>query len=408
MKFDRLIKQILNEGHLGIPAGINYRKRPDEALQKMAEAYDKLIAYNVNSFNSEDNDNRRVAMAGEIGNLLYIITYVISESNLENYQIGGEEIPKVTLIRNVLNKMEQFQPNNKPKYPVPEELQHTVPDAFGNPIRPGMELSAGDHRLYILQNKREIKKYGGFDLWQNVYKKLLPLIHLKHQVYRRREESHMAEEGSQNFVVYYWGQDYMPYRVVLKANKDGKIVTHARHVSGTAGEVNPKKGYAFWRTDHHLGKDKPIPLAFIDQATGSYDSTLITDEQGNPLNVKEIYNLMLRNDFDIIREELVAIRNMSNDERISLNEKQQEMSNAPRDLKVSKYFEFLKPFREALELKGRKRKPLEYVADQEFFFPFFTGFRERNGNIFPMAMNAEMKFKQNWPQELFPELYTER
>lgn len=398
---------LLNEGHLGIPRGLNYKKDPQKAMQELANAYNFIINYDVDGYNNTDAfglvDKNR-----EIGEKLNVILYVLDASNTNQIQVDGVDYNRDDLVKNVLHKMQGFQAKDKNAYVVPRTLAHEVHDAEGNPIEPGNAINSGDYRLSMLQNTREIRKYGGVAIWHEIFKHLLPMVGLQHQVYRRREESKEAEEGSQSFVVYYWGQNYMPYRVVLKANKEGKIITHARHVPGNAGEVDPKKGYAFWRTDRMFNIEKPIPLAFIDETTGSYDSTLITDEQGNPLDVQQLRRLMLRNDFSIINEEVAKIRGLGNEERAELNRKQQSTLNADPEIKKNKYFEFMKPFKDALMARGRKRVALQYEPDENFFYPFFTMFTERNGRFFPAATTAEVKFKQIWPEKDFPELYTER
>ena len=415
LKFDHIANQLLvNEGvRLGIPKNLNFEKRPEQALSTLSDSYREIMNINVGRYNNADAFGL-IALNKEIGEELNVVLYVLKKSNVDNYNVNDGQrdlqLSKEDLVKNVINKLQQLHAKDKPKFPVPSDATNEsgepVHDAFGNTIPRGTELNSGDYRLSMFQNTREVKKWGGVELWHHMFKELLSMLGLQYQVYRRREESKnvTADEGEDaitNHVIYYWGENYLPYRTVLKVNKEGKIVRHRRLIEK---EVDPKAGSAFWKTDRMFNKyEKADPIAVIGPK-GSYDGTILYEK-----TPEEIKNILQKNDFPVIINEVRSILNMSDDDKRRLYERQQALFAMSPQEKVEKYFELMEVYEGSLRLRGRKRQPLDYTAPEDWFYPFFTVIVENNGRYMARGVSAEKKFKLLWPESDFGKtLYTNR
>jgi len=414
MKFDYLINRLLNEGvHLGIPKNLNYAKRPDQALTALSDAYRAIWNINVRDYNNTEGFSL-INKNSEISDELNVIRYVLEKSDHTNFNVndGGHTVQysKQDLVKNVLIKLQQLQRKDKPTFVLKKDATNEsgqpVTDAFGNTIPKNTKINSGDYRLSMFQNTQEVKKYGGVEYWHHIFKILLKMVGLQYQVSSRREESEHAatetgDEAVTSHVIYYWGENFLPYRTVLKVNKDGKIVRHRRLLER---DVDPKKGSAFWKTDRMFSRyEKADPIAVIGDK-GSYDGTILHDK-----TPEEIKNILQKSDFPVIIDEVRKILKYDNSQKERLYQKQQAFLALPAEEKIKKYFELMDVYEGALSARGRRRTSLNYVAPEDAFYPFFTIISEKDGRYIARGVSAEKKFKMLWPESEFEKtLYTNR
>jgi hypothetical protein len=403
MRFDRIVRSILNEGVRLGQEGLNYRAKPEAALKALSDSYNALREYNSQGFGQLE-PLARIGEMSKIMKALNTIRYVVTTSNLPEYKIhtkdGETTLSKEALVKNAIKLCANFGDKSKPAFTVPVETN----DIDGHPIEVGTKINGSDYRLSLYQDTEDIRKYGGDGGLHQIYKELFPIVGLKHQVFRRREErpdDTEEGEGQRNHVIYYWGENYLPYRTVVKVNKEGKLVAATRLV---ANEPNPKQGAAFWKTDRMFKQDKATPLSLIGNQ-GAYDGTILDDK-----TPAEAMQILQRNDFEQIAKEAQEVIALPEEQKLALYKKQQAYNALPPEQKRDIYIKQNDPYLQAKDQRGRRRYSLNYQPQIKDGYPHFLILSKKpDGRIKVSATSAKQKFQQLYPEGEFQrELYSNR
>jgi hypothetical protein len=403
MKFDYMINKILlAEGAnlaTGRPEGVKpYEYYPEEALRKLSEAYAFLTTHKASP------EETRKAM-----NYLNIVRYIIQKANNDTFTVGDEELSKRDLIKDAILGASRFgnkEGGKNGKFAVPpvERLDAPQHDIDGNVIPASTatdrsdRLSGTDYRLSIFLKSQDVRKYGGDSAMHEIYKVLFPYVGLKYQVTTRREEE--APEGDRIVEVYWWGENFLPYRTVLKINAQGLLAKHKKIIKDPYRDEDA--GAVLWRTDHLFGMIKARPLSLLGPE-GSYEGNIIKNKTG-----EEILQILRRQNFDKITAEIRKNLTLSDEEKQQLFQKQQAYEQ--RNDKVEIYKAMMADY-ETKRIATSRGSAMNYNMPQEFkdvYEPFFTLFRETNGRIMPIGATAKQKFEQLFPREEFGELYGKR
>jgi hypothetical protein len=411
MRFNKIVKSLLviNEGYKGIPLDsngkkINYASRPQEALQALSDKYSYLKLFNHADYDSADVMSE-ISLNGKLSDAAYTIFFVAKASNLDEFSVRNgnrqTKLNKTDLLKNVLKFLQGFGDKNKPPFVVPEDAG-LARDADGNVIAAGTELHGSDYRLSIYQDSEDIRKYGGVQSLHHVYKEIFPLLGIRYQPYRRRE-TRTREEDTQNFPVFYWGEDYLPYRTVLKPNAEGKLVSVDRLVQK---EIS-KRGAAFWATDQMFGIPKAKPMAYAYAPKTAYEGNVFENK-----TAEEVKQDLKKADFEPIVKEASELDDFSPKQILALGKNQDKYNSYTAEQKIEIFKQQNKNFNQAKQASkeaARQGEDKKIKYDPKITFPYFSIFKKsKSGKIIRVAASPEAKFKQLYPEEQFPDLYNER
>jgi len=231
-----------------------------------------------------------------------------------------------------------------------------------------------------------------------IYKVLFPYVGLQYQVTTRREEA--PPEGENSVEVYWWGENFLPYRTVLKINAQGMLAKHKKVIKNPYEDEDA--GAVLWRTDHLFGMRKARPMSLLGPE-GSYDGNIIKNKTG-----EEIIQILRRQNFDKITAEVRGILGLNDQQKRELFERQQAYNQ--RTDKVELYKRVMAEYEAQRQSSGRGRAVNFHVLEElkDIYEPFFVLFRENNGRISGMGATPKQKFEQLFPREEFGEIYGDR
>jgi hypothetical protein len=451
MKFDKFFKKLLMEAEAYTPWPDEYatsKKNPERAFQKLAECYDFLKNYpHANYDYNNHTENNKIAAAA------MHIALMVRETNFNEYTVKDNgtdrRISKTNLLKSVLTLCQHFgktefsdvaptreeierkeqlkralgftgkskilkDPTKRP-YPVPpaEEGRPALTDMNGRIIPPGTTnangqkvgtwLSGTDYRLSMYNDAEEVRKHGGISAFHHVYREIFPMLGIRYQEHGRagrlaRIEGQGVGEAAtdiQSIPVYWWGENYLPYRTVLKV-RDGKVVRverYNRNYNKVAG-IN-------WRTDQFSKVQKPRPLVTVGAHEGAYGGDMHYGK-----TIEEVRRAIQFANFDPIRKEVEEISELwkkrKKDKQAAHKLRDYIRNQINYDAKTPEekraiYLERITEFNE-------KRK---YALDAKPFFVIFE--TNPDGTIKKWkAASAEQKFKHLYPINEVPDLYQDR
>lgn len=421
MKFDNLVKQMLSEGvHLGNPPEAKKIRTPDDAQPFVVDAFRQLMNYDYGQY-QDFSEFQKISENTKLGKLMNLIRYVFEQFPRDTYMVGTEQYSKADIIRDILLKtvhlgvkdkkwsaktldrdgddpvtVRHYNVGDLAYFPV-DALSQSVNDVNGNAIDRNERLSGADYRLSIILDTEQIKLYGGVEIFHQLYKSFFPMVGLRLQPYRRTSED--REEGDErNIIIYWWGENYLPYRTALKVNNEGKIVKVGRIIDR---ELRNDVGAAFWRTDQQFKQRKARPLSLIGPQ-GAYDGNIVKDK-----TPEELSEIMESNNFDSVIEETQNLSDLDEPTLEQLYQKQQNYVGLSPEEKMNVYKQQFEEYKKAWQARGTSRRPLRFQVG-EVGFPYFNNIQENDGEYIPVLLTAEDKFKWLYPENEFPDLYTER
>ena len=468
MKFDRIVRKIILEvkGRTTYPdSKATYIKNPELALSKLKDAYQYLRDYPHDSYNSNNtSENKR------IGNAAMQIALTVRDSNLDTYQVGDDRsLPKKDLLKNVLTFCQGFgdhefaerprmtiagletsgkRENIKPgPYPVPaaREDRGLLKDVNGETIQPGMVrldngnivspsrddegnikiprgatkvgtwLSGADYRLSMYNSTEEIRRHGGIELLHHVYREIFPMLGLRYQEGNRagREARIEGQEEGQaalpigSFPVYWWGENFLPYRTSLKVRNERVVrVERMNNRNQNVGGIN-------WRTDQFEKVVKPRPLVTVGGYEGPYSGDMQYDK-----TIDEVRRAIQFSDYDVIRKETADISKLFKDAKTSQEAKvklrdlilrQEQYKALSPEEKRSLYIRRIKQYSGAYNAYPAHTIRPEITERPEDAYPYFTIiYKDENGKYKFKASSAKDKFEELYPQSELPDLYSNR
>lgn len=468
MKFDRIVTKIILEvkGETPYPdIKATYTKNPELALSKLKDSYQFLKDYPHDDYNPINTTENK-----KIGNAAMHIALTVRDSNLDTYKVSDNKtLSKKDLLKNVLIFCQQFGDHvfaPRPKiiikdletsgkkesiepgpYPVPPatEGKGLLKDMYGETIEPGMVrlengniiipprdddgnvkipqgaqkvgtwLSGSDYRLSMYNSTEEIRRHGGITLLHHVYREIFPMLGLRYQEGNRAgREARIEgqEEGEaalpiQSFPVYWWGENYLPYRTALKV-RNNKVVRVER-----MNTRNQNAGGINWRTDQFEKVVKPRPLVTVGGYEGPYSGDMQYDK-----TIDEVRRAIQYSDYDVIRKETADISQLFKDAKtdqaakIKLRElilKQEQYQALSPEEKRSIYIKRIKQYNSAYnEYAAHTIRP-EITERPEDAYPYFTSFYKNEKGIYKFkAMSAKEKFEELYPPSELPDLYSNR
>jgi hypothetical protein len=434
MKFDKIVKKIILEvtGQTVYPdRNATYKLNPENALAKLADAYDFLKNNAPDTYDSN------------VGNAAMQIALTVRDSNLNSYQVkdgtSTKTIAKSSLLKDVLTFCSNY--GNRtfevgPKLVIPGMEKsgkrekaprgpYTVPpakneipllrDKDGDSIPAGTQLAGSDYRLSMYNNTEEIKRHGGIEKLHHVYREIFPILGIRYQEFNRagreaRIEGQAAGEPAmdiQSIPVYWWGENFLPYRTVLKV-RDGKVLKVEK-----MNEPLTKAAGINWRTDRFGKQEKPRPLVSVGSYKGAYDGDM---QYGK--TVDEVRRAIQFSDFEPVKKEAEEISNLFKstktdpEAKVKLRDliRRQEAYNAlsPEE-KKNLYTKRIKQYNTAYAIHPPNTIRPEITERPEDAYPYFTIFhKDSNGKYKFKAASAEQKFKQLYPESELPEFYTDK
>jgi hypothetical protein len=444
MKFDKIAKKILLEvvGQTAYPdRKATYSLNPENALAKLASSYDFLKNYRQSKYKWNNHEENQ-----KISNAAMQIALTVRDSNLNQYVVKDGDrnvtMSKTDLLKSILTLCQNFGRHDFAQQqrliipgietsgkrdetytagpyhvPNPTADRPLLNDMSGHPIPAGTGLVGSDYRLSMYNDTKEIKRHGGVVGLHYVYREIFPMLGIRYQEYRRSgraariEGQAQGEEAAdiQSFPVYWWGENFLPYRTVLKV-RNGKVIRVERY-----NERHTQEAGINWKTDRVGGSEKPRPLVTVGQYRGPYGGDM---QYGK--TVDEVRRAIQFSDFEPIKREIADISELFKEAKKS---KTSEAATKLRDIirKQEAYNALSGP--EKLELYKKRKQEYSNAYDSfrihtirpeieqrpEDAYPFFTTFyRDSSGKYKFRASSAEQKFKELYPIDQVPELYQDR
>lgn len=447
MKFDRIVKKILLEDlyHNDTFGISSYSKEPEEALNTLNKAYEFLKDYNVANYNhsipiEKNPENKNIINAVEA------ITIIIRDSNLNTFNIGGENVDKVTLTKNVIELASRFGQTIFPEQDEDDEEKRRIkaslagietkrkskrdkspyivqtgdyPDINGDPIPAGTELSGSDYRLCIFaKSGPQLRQHGGIPKIQECYKYLFPIVGVRYQPYNKADEAAKNLEDFSNLeyeTLYWWGENSLPYRSLITVSNG-----HVRSVP--TPEQEEKVGLIQFTSDKVAGHKKARPFSQIGDRllVGAPHGDVIEGVRvGDP--IEEVKEKMESADFEPIRREKKEIDESWEKAKKGDRQAKQRFKDALENHK--KYLELIKngnwkeiekiyeerikhywaAYNDPEKYPGNQRRPpLVQETSVQDGWPFFHIFEDLGNGKFgkPQPVSAKVKYEFLYPKNV--------